>query len=1180
MMNGKIGHQAYQELTRRLQEIVRRELPPDATTLVASKGDDELMKLDGRRAWHFPQRDDGVYAGYYPSDSAAAIAHLKSLQEKGAEFLIFPRTAFWWLDHYDDFGQYLESNYRLLVHDKDTCKIFALRGRGSRQRDREDGAEPVVSHDYFKELGMSIRNDVSDGPIDNWGGPVAHRQIEEPEMNLRDYVREDLIDDLKMVFDPDYYGEQTGAHFSSFDAALIDYLEKGYLEGHNPHPLFDTTYYLAHYPKVKLSGANPLLYFLSQGVRQDHNPSPYFDTAFYYGHGHNFRENRINPLVHYLKGAAEGKACNPNPLFQNGYYLHNYPDVKNNGFNPLAHYVRYGCEEKRFVSRIHRDIVQELLRSAKNSLIRGKWRSGTVLLFSNGGPHSDAPVILETAEALADEYHLNPLVVLLHRPDIDPEFEATLNTVVLDDFRMACDVFRPSALHMLTKTLCSMQPLFTVCEIQDMLPVLRASRIPSFYLYPDLADLPSKDVLENVFRFADRVIFNSSSAFHSVGQAVGTYPTNVALRPRGLRSSTSSGARRREARERLIRGFESNEEPFVVLGGGPVAGSGGSDMFLAAAKMFRKRRPDANVAFVWVTETETGSSRRPDEFSQQGEIQKSGLEGVVSHMDEEGAIEQYLDAADVYFLPFREPPFPASTLNAMSGHVPVICFEGSTSVSSTSHNGELVVPYLDVEAVCEKLSLLHDNTLSKEQFAGNGSGELSIAADYAESLLELAKRDFRMPEEVGYRNGDGTQRTARRVVIPCGNWALSGVNSSLEAMGEELIRLGWDVEIVFTRDRETILQSVGLEENLPQIPYRYLQPNNPGIEGIWEGLIAHLEQTAPCIMFMGYDFVANGIAPALTDKVGAVAWVQADDSDYYEQTYRLGRYCNAVVCVSERVKKGVAELNPVIGDKAHVIHNSSINDHQIVGERPSPSEKMRLVYAGRLVHYQKRILDFVELAHSLDRVGIPYELTLIGNFVDRENIRPLFESEAKAYLEDGRIVLPGRMTREQILEEFRNHDLFILLSDFEGLPLSLIEAMASGCVPVVAEMESGVPEVITNGENGFTVSGRDYDQWATLLADLWRDPERHAQLSHQARETVRERFTVEQVGKQFDELFGRIADEIGSGGYRRPPCLKWPNDLAPTGDVLPPPTMYRPPMFGAHTRVNAFAVRKSDRERM
>ena len=51
---------------------------------------------------------------------------------------------------------------------------------------------------------------------------------------------------------------------------------------------------------------------------------------------------------------------------------------------------------------------------------------------------------------------------------------------------------------------------------------------------------------------------------------------------------------------------------------------------------------------------------------------------------------------------------------------------------------------------------------------------------------------------------------------------------------------------------------------------------------------------------MAYDFVANSVVPALTDDVGAVIWAQADDGDYYEQAYRLGRYCNAVVCVSEQ----------------------------------------------------------------------------------------------------------------------------------------------------------------------------------------------------------------------------------------------------------------------------------------
>ena len=54
------------------------ELPPDATVLVVSNGDDELSKLGAaRRGWHFPQMEDGTYAGHHPGDSAEAIAHLQ-----------------------------------------------------------------------------------------------------------------------------------------------------------------------------------------------------------------------------------------------------------------------------------------------------------------------------------------------------------------------------------------------------------------------------------------------------------------------------------------------------------------------------------------------------------------------------------------------------------------------------------------------------------------------------------------------------------------------------------------------------------------------------------------------------------------------------------------------------------------------------------------------------------------------------------------------------------------------------------------------------------------------------------------------------------------------------------------------------------------------------------------------
>jgi hypothetical protein len=108
---------------------VHKKVPPEATVLVVSRGDDELLKLYGRTAWHFPQAEDGSYLGHYPPDSAAAIAHLEALRVRGVTHLIFPDTALWWLEHYAEFTQHLADRYEVVVRQPETCLVFALHER-------------------------------------------------------------------------------------------------------------------------------------------------------------------------------------------------------------------------------------------------------------------------------------------------------------------------------------------------------------------------------------------------------------------------------------------------------------------------------------------------------------------------------------------------------------------------------------------------------------------------------------------------------------------------------------------------------------------------------------------------------------------------------------------------------------------------------------------------------------------------------------------------------------------------------------------------------------------------------------------------------------------------------------------------------------------------------------------
>ncbi len=136
------------------------------------------------------------------------------------------------------------------------------------------------------------------------------------------------------VFNLDFYqGKKAGKMKLEI---INEYLETGYLE--NPHPLFNTYYYLNQPPKITETNLNPLIHFCQKGWQQKRNPHPLFDTSYYLK---NNPDIIINPLQHYLEiGVYEGK--NPHPLFDTSYYLKNNPDLT---INPLQHFLEIGVYE-------------------------------------------------------------------------------------------------------------------------------------------------------------------------------------------------------------------------------------------------------------------------------------------------------------------------------------------------------------------------------------------------------------------------------------------------------------------------------------------------------------------------------------------------------------------------------------------------------------------------------------------------------------------------------------------------------------------------------------------------------------------------------------------------------------------------------------------------------------------
>jgi hypothetical protein len=124
------GHQpngSTKSVLERLRALVEGAVPEGSGVAVVSRGDDRLMDFVGRRAWHLPQVEGGVYAGHHPSDDVEALDHLGRLCERGADHLVIPAPSLWWLTFYEGLRQHLEERATLVAFHEATGAVFRLR---------------------------------------------------------------------------------------------------------------------------------------------------------------------------------------------------------------------------------------------------------------------------------------------------------------------------------------------------------------------------------------------------------------------------------------------------------------------------------------------------------------------------------------------------------------------------------------------------------------------------------------------------------------------------------------------------------------------------------------------------------------------------------------------------------------------------------------------------------------------------------------------------------------------------------------------------------------------------------------------------------------------------------------------------------------------------------------------
>lgn len=169
---------------------------------------------------------------------------------------------------------------------------------------------------------------------------------------------------------------------------------------------------------------------------------------------------------------------------------------------------------------------------------------------------------------------------------------------------------------------------------------------------------------------------------------------------------------------------------------------------------------------------------------------------------------------------------------------------------------------------------------------------------------------------------------------------------------------------------------------------------------------------------------------------------------------------------------------------------------------------------------QKSPQDFVRLASLVSKTTLPLKFILVGDGVLRKKIEKLV---CKFNLQK-QVILTG--WRKDIPEILSTLDIFVLTSLWEGLPICVLEAMASS-KPVISTNTGGIEEVIAEGKSGFLASPGDLNKMAEKLVILLKDSNLRLRMGSDAKGSLDSDFNSAHMIMHSQNLYDRLMLEKG-----------------------------------------------------
>jgi len=349
---------------------------------------------------------------------------------------------------------------------------------------------------------------------------------------------------------------------------------------------------------------------------------------------------------------------------------------------------------------------------------------------------------------------------------------------------------------------------------------------------------------------------------------------------------------------------------------------------------------------------------------------------------------------------------------------------------------------------------------------------------------------------------------------------IGGVSTFILSLGKYFREKGHTVQIITEEEKGLWYDEINKEG------FSSDSINSNFISWLPFGLLIHSYRVGRLIKKKGFDVIllnnciyAQLSAHLYNNNSIIISIVHNNNKGIYQTAARNTSNISAISCVSLATFNGIKRFTDF---KNIFLIPNGITLPQITPSFPKKRNvDLNIISVGHLDNDQKGIFFLPAILKKCkERNYLNIHLTIVGEGKDKNELIRLLKDNNVYEM----VSLKGNLAHSVVYDLFLTHQIFLMTSFYEGLPLTLLESMACGCVPVVSYLKDITDFCVEDNKDGFLCKVGDVDAFAEKIITLYSNPSVLNEMGLHCAQKIASSFSIQKMGADYLNLIHHLQD--------------------------------------------------------